>query len=312
MLRVHIVQNDKAEFEIKNIFSAVYNSETGVPADDFTISFGYDQKVGENADYLKIFSDDKLIFYGQIDEIINAENSSGVITQITARSLAGQLVDNEAEPITYYNPCARLIYEKYLEPYGIKWYECDNIPAYGFFKIDKGMTQWQVFENFCKNKFGVQAVISGDGTAYFEGLKNNKKLLFAKGGDIEYNSIKEKIQRYKLISDVYLKLKSFSNYDGVIQNKSDACKNIKRVRYVNALSEKSTIETADKIIEQSNIDSYGITLECCGCYLDILGADAKIEDEILGIKDNLKIKKIRYSLSNDGEYTVVGLGKESV
>ena len=151
MLRVHIVQNDKAEFEIKNIFSAVYNSETGVPADDFTISFGYDQKVGENADYLKIFSDDKLIFYGQIDEIINAENSSGVITQITARNLAGQLVDNEAEPITYYNPCARLIYEKYLEPYGIKWYECDNIPAYGFFKIDKGMTQWQVFENFCKN-----------------------------------------------------------------------------------------------------------------------------------------------------------------
>ena len=39
-----------------------------------------------------------------------------------------------------------------------------------------------------------------------------------------------------------------------------------------------------------------------------------MEEEFIELlnNNNLKIKKIRYSLSSDGEYTVVGLGKESV
>ena len=312
MLSFFVTYKDKTVKEIKQVLTSVIDSETDVPADSLTVTFPYNNEISKNADYISAYLDKELVFKGQIDEIITVKKSDGVINKLTARSIASFLLDNEAEPLTYINPSSGFIFERHLKPLGITEYEADDIPFYGTLKIDKGMTHWQTFYNFCKNRYGKVPRISGNGKAYFKGADNSREVTFGEeNNDVKYYSLKENNKRFKLISEVKLKLNEFGTYSGVITNTNDECDSINRVRYVNLISDNSTIETADKIISQSNADSYTVELECLGCHIGIIGCKARIYDTVLGELKNLKITRIRYTLDNSGEKTTVTMGKES-
>ena len=312
MLSFVITYKDKTKKSLKDILTAVIESDTNVPADSLTVTFPYSSEISKNADYIMVYHNNKPVFNCQIDEIITIKKADGVINKLTARNFASFLLDNEAEPLTYMNPSAGFIFEKHLKPLGITEYEADDIPFYGALKIEKGMTHWQVFYNFCKNRYGAIPRISGDGKAYFKGADNTAIVTFGdEKGDIHYLSLKENNKRFKLISEVKLKLNEFGTYSGVIKNTNDESNSINRVRYVNLISDNNTIETADKIINQSNFDSYTTELECIGCHIGIIGHKAIIYDNLLGEMKNLKINRVRYTLDNSGEKTTVTMGKES-
>lgn len=312
MLRLVITYTDNTELTLSEVLTVTMDCELSVPADNIILTCAYNKALREKADYISVFNNDELIFKGQIDDIINIKSSNGVITKITARSLASMLLDNEAEPVTYNNPASEFIFNKHLKPFGIHSYEADEKPFYGSLKIDKGMTHWQVFENFCKNRYGVIPRISGDGKAYFCGYKGEKVITFGDDcGDVKYHSIKEINHRCKLISEVKLKLSEFGLYNGAIKNTNPDIKSINRVRYVNATSDRSTIHTADKIIAQSNIDSFDAYLEAQGCYVNLIGSRAEINDSVFGKINGLVVKKARYTLDSTGEKTTFELRKET-
>ncbi len=309
MLSFSVTYKDKTEKNLKDILTAVIESDTNVPADSLTVTFPYSSEISKNADYISVYLENKLIFTGQIDEIITIKKADGVINKLTARSMASFLLDNEAEALTYINPSAGFIFERHLKPLGIVEYEADDVPFYGALKIDKGMTHWQVFYNFCKNRYGAMPRISGDGKAYFKGADNTDVVTFGdEKDDVHYVSLREKNKRFKLISEVKLKLNEFGTYSGVIKNSNDESNSINRVRYVNLISDNNTIETADKIINQSNLESYTIELECLGCHSGIIGSKAIIYDNLLGEIKNLRIISVRYTLDNSGEKTTVTMG----
>lgn len=311
MLSFWVTYKDKTKVNITQVLTAVIDSETEVPADSLTITFPYDSDISENADYISVYLENELVFKGQIDEIITIKKADGVINKLTARNFASFLLDNEAEPLTYINPSAGLIFEKHLRPFGFTEYESDDVPFYGALKIDKGMTHWQVLYNFCKNRYGTVPRISGNGKVSFRGADSNRKVIFGEEkGNIHYCSLKQHNKRFKLISKVRLKLNEFGVYSGVIVNSNRESCSINRVRYVNLLSDNSTIETADKIISKSNSDSYLLELECLGCHIGIIGHKAKIDDSVIGEINNLKVIRVRYTLDNSGEKTMVTLGKE--
>ncbi len=310
MLSFFITYKNGEKSVLKDILTVTMNSEIGVPADDMTVTIPYNRHLSENADKITALSNDSVVFTGQVDEIINIKSGDGVITKLTARSPAAALLDNEAEPLTYINPAADFIYHRHLKPFGITEYYANPTPFHGTFKIDKGMSQWQVFSNFCVNNFGSEPRITGDGKAYFSEKYPDKKVVFGKD-KLEYYSMKECIRKCKLVSEVKLKLGHFGNYSGCLKNKNPHCEGVNRVRYVNAVSDKTTIGTADKIISNSNSDSYMILLECHGCHIDLIGKSAEINDEIFGRIENLRVNKIRYNLSRSGEITTITLGKEN-
>lgn len=313
MLRFVATYDDKTNALIEKVLTVVMDCELGVPADSLVLTCPYSRTLTEKADYISAYLENELVFKGQIDEIINIKKADGVITKITARSLASNLLDNEAEPVTYNNPASEFIFNRHLKPLGIESYDADIIPFYGNLKIDKGMTHWQVFQNFCKNRYGVEPRISGNGKAYFRGYKSNDIVIFGENSDsVNYYSAKENKLRCKLISEVKLKLNEFGTYSGSIINENPDCKNIERVRYVNATSDRSTIQTADKIISQSNLDSYSVLLECHGCHINLIGHIAEVNDSVFGRMENLVVNKVRYTLDSNGENTSVTLGKEKV
>lgn len=309
MLKFVVTYCDGQQVVLENVLTVVLNMDIDVPADDLTITIPYNREISENADYIAAFLNGEIIFKGQIDEIVGIKTIDGAITKIAARSPAAFLLDNEAEPLTYINPSAKFIFNKHLKPFGFTDYDADDIPFFGTFKIDKGMTHWQVLRNFCINRYRSEPRITGAGKVFFRGLEKGDTAVFGKNNE-DYISIKESKKRFKLITEVMLKLTNFGTYGGCIKNENPECEGQTRVRFVNAQSDKTTVETADDIIRQSNSDSYSVVLECLGCRLENIGKPAYIDDEMFGRLENLIVRKIRYAVGSSGEKTTVTLGKE--
>lgn len=308
MLKFILTDCDDNKFKVDTPLTVVLNSEYDVPADDVTITFPYNKNISDSINLILAENDGKVVFKGIIDEVENIKNNRAVITRIKARSMAGVLLDNEAEPVTYDNTTADFIFDKHLKPFGIDEFVADNTPLWDNLKIYKGMTHWQVYENFCKNLYGSMPRITSDGVAVFNGGDEGEVLYFSdKNAGVVYYSIDEDNKRYKLISKVMLKLQSFGGYVGSIENSNENCRGITRVRLVNATADTSPVDTADKIIVQSNEDSYSVTLKCAGCFIDIMGKHCIVSDSVLGKRDNLVVSRLKYVLDADGEVTSVEL-----
>lgn len=260
---------------------------------------------------ISAYEEDKLVFTGQLDSVINISQSGAAVTKLTARSPAAALLDNESEPLTYIRPAAELIANRHLKPMGITEYECDNIPIEGILTINKGMSHWQVFQRFCKRRYGAEPRISGTGKAFFKGTQTHEVIRFSNNGDgVRYISMKEYKLRNKLISHIRLKLKENAGYSSVIKNSNPECEHINRTRYVNLSADNGSIVTAKNIISDSNIGSYAIVLECPMRLTDIIGWKAVVEDSVTGVIKEMKVGKLRYTLGINGEKTTVRLIKE--
>lgn len=271
MLTFFFTDKNGKRCEIKNVLTAEISADVDVPADELVMTVPYDEKFG-NADMLEAYDGKSLVFVGQADEIVSIVRTDGAIVRLSARSLAGRLLDNEAEPVTYVNPAAKFIFERHLKPFGIVGYDGDEHPFMGTIKIEKGMTEWQVLEKFCNGRYGKSPRITGAGFALMCG--------------------------------------TYGGYKSVISNKCVADR-IKRVRYVNAFLDNNAVKTADRMIENGNRQSFEIMLECAECLCGVVGRRAVIDDSLIGKREGLVVKSIKYSLGKNGESTTVVLGKEN-
>ena len=144
------LKNGKGVTALEKVITISYDCDLSVPADSLTITCPYDGDIGKNADIIYAYDEDRLVFAGQVDSVVAVKRAKGVILKLSARSPAGKLLDNEAEPVTYLNPTASLIENRHLRPFGIKLSEKDYVPYYGMLKIDKGMSHWRVLQRFCR------------------------------------------------------------------------------------------------------------------------------------------------------------------
>lgn len=288
--------------------AVTYNSEFSVPADDITVEIPY--TVGcDDGDFLYGYNGDKLVFKGQIDEIITQKSKEKIAVKIIARSMAGILLDNEAEPCIYFNASSSVIFNKHLKPFGFNSYIGDDEPYFGYVRISKGMSEWQVLENYCVNKYGKMPRIKGDGSVVFNIDTGKNTLFFGKNEKYDYTSIKSNVKRYKIISEVRLRLTQGNRYGSVVKNEL-ADERLVRRRYVDALSGGGSIATADRMIQNSNGNSFEIILECPYMLMCEVGSKAIVKDSVLGDFNSLYIYKVRYTSNSNGEKTVITLRKE--
>ena len=309
MLRVYLEDLDGNIIENDMFLSVALNSENDVPADSIEVTLPYDENVALNVNEIVASLEGNIVFRGKVDEVVCLCDEEQAVIKLSARSPAGLLLDNEAEPVTYYCPSAEFVCDKHLKPFGIEAQDADNTPLSNYFRIDKGMSHWQVLENFCKIQYGTSPRIDGNGKAFLKGKKRYESLVFGKDG-IGYISIREIRKRCELISKVRVKVEEFGRYSSSVLNDNPKCRGVDRIRFVDATTKTGGLKTADRIIENSNKNSYCIMILCCGCIVDVMGCRAEIRDERLGTIDNLAVRKVQYSLGEDGEFTALELGKE--
>lgn len=309
MLSLFFEDVEGNELKCGDLLSVMLNSENDVPADSIAVTLPYDADFFMSVNKIAVKSGDTIVFRGLADEIVCLSDEKKAIIKLTARSPAGLLLDNEAEPVTYYCPSAEFVCEKHLKPFGIEAQDSDNTVLSNYFRINKGMTNWQVLENFCKMRYGTSPRIDGDGKAFLKGKKSSESLVFGKEG-IDYVSIRESRKMCELVSRVRVKVEEFGGYVANVFNDNNKCKGIERLRFVDATTETGGLKTADRIIESSNKKSYCVMLLCKGCVVDAMGCKAEIHDERLGVIENLIVQKVQYTLGADGEFTALELGKE--
>ena len=302
MLNVFLTYTDKKREELNGLLSLSLSMELDVPADSLTLTVPYADRLA-GADYITVQEDGETVFYGQTDEIAAFLTAQSRVTRITARSLAGALLDNEAEPLMYTNPSSALMFERHLRPFGVEVYDTERHPYYGTLRIDKGMSHWQVLANFCMNRYGSVPRIEGR-RAYLKGYFPEGEVAFGEKG-IVCTEAREYRRRHKLISAVRLRLNRENGYNAGMVNPDRDAAFIRRVRYVNAVSGSATPETARRLLRASCRAAYQLRLRCPGLHVQTLGKRASFEG-----RTGLRVSGVRFSLSEQGAYTDVTLRKD--
>ena len=304
MLKYILTLTDKSELPLNSVLSARLDSELDVPADSLSVTVPYSDRLCKKADMLSAYSGDSRVFIGQIDEIISVRASGKHLLRFNARSLAARLLDNEAEPLVYANPSNQMMLDRHLKPFGITSCEEERHPLYDSLKIDKGMSHWQVLESYCAKRYGATPRIA-DTRAFLKGFRAQGEVIFGSDG-VRILEMTDSLRRYKLISETRVRLKNTGGYDSRVVNDNPDAAALTRVRYVNAVADNISLDTARRIIEKGNRESRLVKIKCAGDLTDILGKSAVIDGE----KGFLAVG-LSYSLSDKGEFTAVSLRKES-
>ena len=260
------------------MLSARLDSELDVPADSLSVTVPYSDRLCKNADMLSAYSGDSRVFIGQIDESISVRESGKHLLRLNARSLAARLLDNEAEPLVYANPSNQMMLDRHLKPFGI--------------------------ESYCAKRYGATPRIA-DTRAFLKGFRAQGEVIFGSDG-VRILEMTDSLRRYKLISETRVRLKNTGGYDSRVVNDNPDAAALTRVRYVNAVADNISLDTARRIIEKGNRESRLVKIKCAGDLTDILGKSAVIDGE----KGFLAVG-LSYSLSDKGEFTAVSLRKES-
>ena len=293
MLRV-IATDTKAERHSLSLpLSAVLSRDLNTPADNLTLEFPF--VLERELAFIDIYYDDKKIFSGIVDEQIILLQK-GVKSKLVCRSKAALLLDNEAKPQSFTDVSAKLLFERYAKPLGFNLRGAQDATLKGNFVVKKGVSCWQVLQDFSKavwGAFGSEIVFSdsGRGVAFTS---------------FEYNRL-----RCKMISKVRVKVKSGEDYK-VLVNSNDAQKSkVVRERYLNAteLSNK-TLADADRLIKASETASEKAVLTVPLCMTDVRSWSVCVESKDLGRLDGLCVTGIRYSISENEEFTRLTLKRK--
>lgn len=311
MLRFILSDSEGRERPLDSVLTVVLDGDISVPADSLTVTCPFDSGIRENADRIRACDGERVVFDGQLDTVTTEKHAEGVILKLAARSAAAELLDNEAEPVTYSNPTDRLMTLRHLAPFGIRPVKQSSEPFTALLQIGKGMSHWQVLQSYCRNRYGCEPRVTGDRRAFLQGEPEEGSVLFSDaGGGVCYYALRESRKRHSLLSEVRLKFEQSGAYGSVIKNTDPGAALMNRVRYVNAAADKTSIFTAKKMLENSNRSSWSLLLRCGGCHTDALGCRAAVEDSLLGRFDGLLVRQVRYTADSKGERSVITLIKE--
>lgn len=301
---------DQTMIYLGNPYNSTLNKTKGAPADDLTVTFVTDKKIPELVS-ISAYLDNKLFFKGVVDEQKMTYSAQGTFLRLTARSMAAHLLDNEALPTTYCLPSLDLIFQKNIKPYGFKDILGDKQAFASQFTISKGISEWEVLEQFCVNYLKVYPTITADGVINATGVSKNEVIKFSNTGTgIRYISLFENIKRCDMISNVFIRTKKDGLYDMEIKDKEIADKGIIRKRYLNAVEAENTAAISGELfINSSKEKSYEIELTYCGALNINIGDKSYICDAILGEVKDLYVSNVKYILNQSCEITKLTLYK---
>lgn len=118
-MKMIIKTADNIEHEIKNITRLTFSQSADAACDSVWAYFKSENVLGE-AVSVRLFDGARLIFNGYCDCQKITEDKDGFKVYIFARSGAALLVDNQAEPYTYFSPSGKQLCLLYAKPFGIE------------------------------------------------------------------------------------------------------------------------------------------------------------------------------------------------
>lgn len=124
---------------------------TGLPCDSFCVRCLWEgeppARLASAALFYATWKGER-VFTGVVDEYSCVCGTQGVYLELSGRSMAARLLDNEAMPAQYQRvTCADLV-ERHVKPYGVETVGGEQLPVVSGFSVSSGVSEWSVVENY--------------------------------------------------------------------------------------------------------------------------------------------------------------------
>ena len=288
--------------------SVKLHAHEDAPADDLSVVFPVLDAVPKIAT-VRVYHDGLAVFSGIVDEQITQVNHNGAWLKLVARSRAALLLDNEALPQQYVNPSLTTLFKRHVAPYGFCGFLGNPAPFDTRLTVTKGMSQWQVIEEFCIRCFNFTPVVTPDDWLDCSGDNPKELIIFdnVNPNGVKYSSLTHRDKFYKRISRLYLQPKSGRPYTSVLDDKAAQRMGVVRCRFVvsNNFRGKRMLNAAKRRAEE-------FLVGCSGGICARLRMPAVVQDAVLGTVLKLSVAGWNYSLDAGGEWCEYILRKEEI
>lgn len=302
MLSVKAIDTKENELFLGTPLKVTLSCDEDVPADSIELELS-DVGLGE-LKCVEVSKGGKVIFAGEVDEQTD-ELSEFPKTVIVARSSAAILIDNEAYPMSLEHPSAMDVFRFFAEPFGFRKLCGEDKELDGKLTVAKGTSCFNVLKAFSKDVYGAFPRCEGD-ILYIGGKKTEGKLRLG-FDEIPLVSLKVTRLRCNRISEVMVKLSDNEGYVRKVSNLKAKAEGVAKVRYLNASSGSSkTLADADRMIKESQRNSFCAVAVCWGCFADALGMEATVK----GIEQEQVVSAVKYTFGKNGEYTRLTLRRK--
>lgn len=301
----------KKEIILKNPISLEYKENRFIPCDSLDITFLMQY---EHEDFSEVTAslNNILFFDGIVDKQILSYSNKGYLLTLSCRNKTALLVDNEVKPYMYFQLTSSELFKRYALPYGVLSYEFPYEAKKNFLEVKKGMSNWNVIEEFCEQVYNKKPYINKEKKLVLSPL-TNKSFVFSNNipNSIAFCEIKIQKINYKLISKLFLKTatENYGYYYGVVINNENALKqDVKRERYYHPKSKISinAKKEAEQIIKNSNRNSFVIEITIPSLIDIKIGDNVIINDNIIN-RDNLAVIDVNYKVNQKEIKTIINL-----
>lgn len=145
------------EIELENVMSYELNRDADAACDGLRLTISNDEMTQELTK-IKAFLGGKLVFNGNIDCQRDSTNN-GIECFIYARSTASVLLDNEAEPTSYFSPSVSSLFYANASGFGFKS-KLPELTSEHSYLVNKGVSCYGAINNFVRGLTGKSIVVN--------------------------------------------------------------------------------------------------------------------------------------------------------
>ncbi len=291
-------------YDLGQPLSARFVQEEDSPADSFSGVFpsaGFPAFLHCNL----YDGDGTLRFGGVVDTQVSSVGAGGVTMELAARSKAALLLDNEAKPQTYLNPSLGELFQNHGAPYGLQKFRGKTARYNWTYVIGKGVSEWEVFWDFCLYCIGIAPKVTPEGVLDVTGTAPEGTLRFSNTDGVRYTSAAHQRCPRKRLSQLWLQKNLGDGYTGNLQDLSAMRQGVQRTRYVTAANWQGR-----RTLKEARRQSDALVLVCPEPVSGALGMQASLSDPALGDFQNYSVAGLTYLLDGQGERWLVTLRTE--
>ena len=256
--------------------------------------------------YLKVIYDEKTLFTGVVDSVVNTVDEKGIQFTVNCRSMSACLLDNHIQPQNMQNITDEIIYHKFLKPFNIGINQISNKAWAGIINFGKNTSVYDVVKEYSLNAFLTKPYVNLNGVAILNGEINSNEFYFSNlYNPLTTNSyycmdISVVNNRKEVISKVYVKNNSGeTGYNLIIDNENALNIGAECVRYLDATPNSGNCTyDATRMIDNSNKQSLICTVKCPCLVYNPVGGTALVNMDGY-IFENMIIKSVTYTYSSN-------------
>ncbi len=267
--------------------------------------------------YLKVIFDEKIIFTGVVDSVINSVDENQIQFAVNCRSMSACLLDNHIQPQNMQNITDEVIYERFLKPFNIDINRISNKAYSGIINFGKNTSMYDVVKEYSSKIFSAEPYVNLNGVAILNGEINSNSFYFSNlhnpliVNSYYCKSITVQNNRRNVISTVYVKNSvNKTGYNLVVKNESALNNMIDCERYLDATPHSGNcVYDANRMIDASNRQSLICTVKAPCLVYNPVGGTAIVNMDGKAL-EGLRIISAVYTYSNNRIESEIKMYKE--